>query len=333
MSSATPAIGVAIVAFNSADVIVACLDSLFASEGANMRVAVVDNASQDATVAIIRDWASRHADVSFEERSAGDTRDAGAALTLIRAPNNGGYAYGVNHALEHLLRESALELFWILNPDCEVAPDTARQYCSAGDKGAFALMSGRTIYKDAPHRIQTDGGKVHRWTGVCSSINAGVDPASARMPEAASLDYLTGANLVASRRFIAQAGPMTEDYFLYYEEVDWAYRRGALPLRLVADAIVYHQGGTTIGSGSITRRASPFANFFNYRNRIRFMRRHRPIAVPVAVAYALAKAGQLWIQGAHAEAVAVVAGTLGLRPPRAVRDRIATEEARRLAFG
>ena len=337
-SSNEPAIGVAIVAFNSADVILGCLDSLFASRNATLSVAVTDNCSGDDTV---QSWSAtgRHGarlsipSFRFAELPADSSAAPTAALTLLRSAVNGGYAYGVNAGLRLLLRDPALNLFWVLNPDCEVTPDAAARYAEHGADGAFALMSGRTVYKDTPHTIQTDGGRVGKWSGVCSSANAGCDPTATRMADAASLDFMTGANLVASRAFVERAGLMTEDYFLYYEEVDWAFRRGDLPLRPVEDVVVYHYGGTSIGSGAVNRRATPFANYFNYRNRIRFLRRHRPIAVPVALAYAAAKAGQLVLKGAPDEAGALLRGAFGLAPPPAVAGRIAPGEATRLAFG
>lgn len=332
-----PILGVAIVAFNSADVILACLDSLLGSTDVRLRVAVTDNSSTDTTAADVRAWAEglarRRGDFSFEERGEGDDSPPRATVTLIRSGVNRGYAGGVNAALALLARDSAIALFWVLNPDCEVPPEAAARYAAHGADGAFALMSGRTLYRDPPNRIQTDGGRVNRWTGVCSSANAGRDPATTAMPEAGALDFLTGANIVASRRFLERAGPMVEDYFLYYEEVDWAYRRGDLPLRVVEDVTVFHHGGTTIGSGTATRRATPFANFFNYRNRVRFQRRHNPAAVPVTLLHAVAKAAQLAIQGARDEAMGIVRGAFGLAPPRAVAERIADGEARRLAFG
>lgn len=332
-----PPIGVAIVAFNSADVIIGCLDSLFASEGAELRVAVTDNCSDDDTTALVRDWAARRAGsdpaFSFAELPADTGAGGPVALTLLRSRFNGGYAHGVNAGLRLLLREPALDLFWVLNPDCEVTPEAAARYIAHGADGEFALMCGRTLYKDAPDRVQTDGGRVHPWTGVCSAVNIGEPAAGAGMPDPASLDFIPGSNLVATRSFIERAGLMTEDYFLYYEEVDWAFRRGDLPLRIVDDAIVYHYGGTAIGSGAVGRRATPFANYFNYRNRIRFLRRHRPIAVPVGLAYAAAKAAQLALKGAGDEARALLAGAFDRPPPPAIRDRIAPGEARRLAFG
>lgn len=126
---------------------------------------------------------------------------------------------------------------------------------------------------------------------------------------------------------------MPEQYFLYYEEVDWAAQRGALPLRLLPDALVYHHGGTVIGTASSTRRASPFANYFNYRNRLMFARRHLPGRAPIVWLYSIAKAGQLLLIGAPDEARAILAGVLGLRPSASVTDRIKDPAARRLAFG
>ena len=206
MAAMHPPLGVAIVAFNSADVILPCLDSLFASRGVAPRVAVTDNASDDSTVELVRDWAARRAasdpTFTFSERAAGSAAGRAATLTLLRSGVNGGYAYGVNAGLRLLLRDRSLDLFWVLNPDCVVAPETAARYAVCGADGAFSLMSGRTVYCEEPVRIQTDGGRVSRWTGVCSSVNAGCPPGDTPLPDPATLDFLTGGNLVASRRFI-----------------------------------------------------------------------------------------------------------------------------------
>ena len=313
-----PIIGVAIATYQSEVIITGCLDSLYACRKDIGRIIVTDNASSDATCQTIRNWAVAH-DISFAEASAGDGAAPAAWLTLLHSPVNGGFAYATNRGLEWLLRDPQIGLFWLVNPDCLVAPNAAAHYRHAGRDGNFALMGGRTLFEEQRSTIQTDGGRVSRWTGVCSSVNARQPAASAPFPDAATLDYITGANCVASRRFLEDVGLMEEGYFLYYEEVDWAMRRGALPLRTAPDAVVFHYGGTAIGSGTVNRRPSPFSNYFNYRNRIRFMRRHRPLAVPVALAYGLAKALQLLVSGARAEADAVLRGILGLAPPRAVR--------------
>ena len=53
-----PRLGVVIVAFNSADVILDCLESLLASGGVALSVVVVDNGSGDGTPDLLRAWAA-----------------------------------------------------------------------------------------------------------------------------------------------------------------------------------------------------------------------------------------------------------------------------------
>jgi GT2 family glycosyltransferase len=151
-------------------------------------------------------------------------------------------------------------------------------------------------------------------------------------PDPAKLDFITGASMVASRAFFEVAGLMPEEYFLYYEEVDWAMRRGGLPLAYCPEAIVYHRAGTAIGSPTLGRPASPFSLYFKHRGRIRFVRRHLRRSLPIALAYSAAKAVQLAVKGYGAEAWSVVSASLGLPPPKGVRARL-SEEAARLAFG
>lgn len=326
-------IGIVIVAFQSEDVIAACLESIAASQGVRPRIVVVDNASPDATCATVRGWAaSRSPGLSFAEARVGALDRADADVTLLRAPVNGGFAFAVNRGIEVLRTDPDLDLFWVLNPDCEVLPDTASHFVRAGRDGAFALMGGRTIFHGRRDRIQTDGGRVSLLTGVVTSVNSALPVDQAHMPDASEIDFVTGASCVASRRFIDRAGLMSEDYFLYYEEVDWAFRRGDLPLRQVPEAIVLHHGGTTIGTGTIDRRPSPFSNYFNARNRIRFMRRFAPSRLGLAYLHGLAKTAHLALSGAYEEAAAFARGLFSLPPPAAVRARI-DPAAHELAFG
>lgn len=341
-------IGVVIVAFNSAPVIAECLESVFASKDADLAVVVVDNDSTDSTVQVIEDWASGrepiapHDDcpvqplgpvskpVRYTISQAGEAPQE-APLAIVRSPVNRGFAGGVNQGLEALARRKDVNLFWVLNPDCVVPPGTAAAYVAAAAEGPFSLLSCRTIYYEHPDRIQTDGGTVNRWTGVCTSVHAGLPP-DTPLPEARDLDYVTGANMVASRTFLEAAGPMAEDYFLYYEEVDWAAHRGGLPIKLVPGVVVYHHGGTVIGTGSSVRRPSPFANYFNYRNRLIFARRHLRARSPVVLAYGLLKAMQLFLIGAADEAQGVLAGTFRRPPPPEILAKVKGDEARQLAF-
>lgn len=315
-------LGVVVLCYRSSDVIVACLDSLLASEHEHVRIVVCDNASPDDTVAKVRAWAADRG-VDFAEHAAdGGERPAGAPLhhvTLLRSARNLGFAGGVNLGLGALTPHPEIDLFWVLNPDTVVTPGAASAFArAAATAGPFSLMGGRTIYLEPPNYIQSDGGRINRWTGVCRNENQGVLPADATLPDPDTLDFISGANMVASRPFLETTGLMREDYFLYYEEVDWAFRRGDLPLAVCPEAIVYHHGGTTIGTGSLSRRPSGFANYYNFRNRMLFVGRFLKASLPISYAFSMMKVVQLLLlHGAWSEAVGALRGLHQLSPPAA----------------
>ncbi|MFD1610322.1 glycosyltransferase family 2 protein [Sphingomonas tabacisoli] len=221
----------------------------------------------------------------------------------------------------------------MLNPDSVVPEATPGRFLERLESGPPAMLSSRCRYFETPELIQTDGGRVSRWTGTCHSMHAAAPAATTPLPDPATLDYVTGANIVVPRAFVDRIGLMPEDYFLYYEEVDWAFRRRGIPIELVPDADIYHRGGTAIGSGTHSRLPGAFSFYFNQRNRVRFVRRHFPARLPVAAAWGVAKAAQVLLKGGVEPAYAVLAGSLGLPPPRAVVERISDPAARALAFG
>lgn len=342
-------LGVVVVTYNATDVILDCLETLLNSAQADsvrLQVVVVDNASTDGTAELIEQWAAGEilytpsADLPFECKPIakplilGRISGSGSgpmSITLLAQPVNGGFAAGVNVGLAHLAKDHQLDRFWILNPDSALPPGTVAAFAKH-DVGAagFSLMGGRVAYLDDPEKIQTDGGLIDRRTGVTHGKNkyAAIDTA---FPDPGQLDFISGANMVASRTFYEAAGPMREDYFLYYEEADWALQRNELPLAFCPGGIVYHRAGTAIGSPALNRPASPFSLYFKHRARLRFMRRFFPARLPIAFAYSLAKATQLMLKGYGKEARALLLGSLNRPPPADVLMKL-SDDAMSLAF-
>lgn len=192
-------------------------------------------------------------------------------------------------------------------------------------------MGGRVIYLETPDKIQIDGGLIDWRTGVTHNQNQYLPPASTPDPDPARFDFIMGASMVASRAFYAAAGPMAEDYFLYYEEVDWALRRGKLPLAYCPGGVIYHRAGTAIGSAAPGRTASVFSLYFKHRGRMRFIRRFRRWRLPGALAYSLAKAVQLLLRGEGRGAWTILLASLDGPPPPEVRARLSPQAAA-LAF-
>jgi GT2 family glycosyltransferase len=325
--------GVVIVTYGAADVISDCLETLFASEGVVLSVVVVDNASPDGTEAVVRDWQAGRITPAAMPFATGRTRlpqqvDPAPQTTeehhlaFIQTGSNLGFAAAVNIGLAALSSLPALDRFWVLNPDSAVPPATALAFAShPAPQGGFGMIGGRVLYFDQPDVIQIDGGVIDWRTGVTRNVNQ-FGPADAPPPNPAAMDFITGASMVVSRDFLDRAGPMPEDYFLYYEEVDWALQRGDLPLIYCPGGLVYHRAGSAIGSPAPGRKASPFSTYFKHRGRIRFLLRNRRGSLVGGWAFGLAKAGQLILHRDIAAAVALLRGMAGARPPKAVKARL-----------
>ena len=329
--STLPVLGVVIVTYQGGDVICDCLESLLACTDVALRIVVVDNGSPDNTVAVIKDWAAGTTayvtpdDMPFALTPSAkpvplDGNGGQHRIMLLDTGMNTGFAGGVNKGLALLAADPAVNRFWVLNPDSVVPTDTPLAFATAPD--GFSLMGGRVVYYDDPTKIQTDGGQIRWHIGVTDSINQYGDPAVVPAPDPAQFDFISGASMVASRAFYEGTGPLQEDYFLYYEEVDWALRRGDLPLAYAPTALIYHKAGTSIGSQGLDRGASVFSLHFLHRARMRFLWRFCKTGLFGGFAYSLAKALQLLVRGQTKAALTIVLASMNLRPSREIRNRL-----------
>ena len=327
------ALGIVVVSYGAGDALLACLGSLAgaarAPDAPEMRIVVVDNASPDDTVARLRDWAASpeggtapdlphpvapRPAATLRLAEDGTLPPATEGLALIEAGRNGGFAAGVNVGLRALSSEPSVEGFWLLNPDTVVPAKTpAGLIGAARDAGRYGAIGGRLLYLERPDTIQCDGGGRIAWRfGRIDHYNQH-RPADAPAP--GPLDYVSGAHMLVGRDFLSQAGEMPEDYFLYFEEMDWILRRGDLPLLWTPDAPVYHAAGGSIGSRGLTRGPSPLSAYWMARSRMRFVRRWRPAHLPGTAAYTALKAAQMARRGEGAAARATLRGLAG-RPFR-----------------
>ena len=326
-------VGVVVVTYNASDVIIDCRESLLSSYDADLRIVVVDNNSPDETVETIRTWATEgsghsitnspyyiyrpHEDICLTKT----VPQAGATeIALLETGGNFGFAAGVNAGLKLLQADPAIDYFWILNPDCIAENTTASTLVNyAQNVGDFSVIGGRVFYKEPHLTIQSDGGRINFLTGICIPFNLYQTGRTTPAPNEAQLDYISGAHMFISRTFLNQAGLMPEDYFLYYEEIDWCCRRGNLPIRFCAEAAVHHDGGHSLGSATINKGPSSVSSYFTGRSRMKFVRRYKPLALPITFLYSAAQALRFFLKGNIPPGLALLRGICGLKPSRHIQ--------------
>jgi GT2 family glycosyltransferase len=336
-------LGVVLVNWNRGEDTIECLASLF-RQTTQVRVVVVDNGSTDGSAELIMAWAAGEKSASAtSDDLAHLSRDVitpiptqrlvpaqvpayipgksqGAQrypLTLIASPDNLGFAGGNNLGLRLLLADSALDYFWLLNNDTVAEPGAAAALISRMDATHKVGMCGTIVrYYHDPETVQAlNGNRMSIWTGQAKGIGKGSKITEPFNPATvtAQTDFVLGASLAVSRKFLETIGPMDEKYFLYFEEADWAARnRNRFRIAFAHGATVYHKEGGSIGSSGKAGQRSAKSDYWLTRSRLRFVRRHRPLLAPWHYFITLPIAARRLLRGQPGKAAAVLRAMAGL---------------------
>lgn len=86
--------------------------------------------------------------------------------------------------------------------------------------------------------------------------------------------YAHGAAMMVRREALDKAGLMAENYFLYYEELDWCERikRAGYEVNVFLKPLIYHKESVSVG------KKTALKEYFMNRNRILFIRRNTSTA-------------------------------------------------------
>jgi len=246
-----------IVSFNTADLLARCLESVLAQATRDDDVVVVDNASTDGSVDVVR--------------------DRFPAVTLIASPRNLGFGAGNNVGI----RATDGEYVLLLNPDCELAPGSLDAFIAfMRDHPRAAVAGGRLRYADGA--FQHSAFKFPtlwqvfldlfplNWRLTDGALNG-------RYPRdwddrAFQIEHPLGAFMCVRRAAIAEVGLFDEGFFMYAEEVDWCLRfwRAGWEVWHCPDALAIHHGGQS------TRQRANDMFVQLHRSRFRLFAKHYP---------------------------------------------------------
>ena len=295
-----PAVAVILVNWNSWRDCIECINSLLAQSYPDFHIFVVDNDSADGSVEQIRAWCADprrdpqwrdHHDVRrlvddnavapvmcrviAAPQQALPAAPADCRVTLIHSGGNLGFAGGCNVGIR--AASEAFGFFWLLNTDTVVQFQALEALVRRAQSDGRLGMVGSTIrYYAQPHIVQSLGGaRLETATVTTRLIGEGcgleaipADPVAIEEQMA----YVMGASMLVSERFVREIGLLQEDYFLYYEEIDWAMRGSrTFKLGYAPASHVFHKSGA-----SSSKILPLFTSNLYYRNRLRFVSRFFP---------------------------------------------------------
>ena len=271
-------LGIVVVSWNTCELLRRCLETVLASEGEySCRIVVVDNASDDGSAAMVEQ--------GFPQ------------VELIANGENLGYPRGNNVGLRCLgycgagdVADSAPRYALLLNPDTELPPQALIKMIQfmdsrpdVGVAGPKLILSDGSIDKACRRGFPTPMVSFFHFTGLAKVFPRNRRFGRYNMTFAdedldLEVDSVVGAYMQVRKTAIERAGLLDEAFFMYGEDLDWAFR-----IKRAGYNIWYHAGVTVHHVKRAASSKSPRAQFEFWRAMLIFYRKHyrRETLLPV----------------------------------------------------
>jgi N-acetylglucosaminyl-diphospho-decaprenol L-rhamnosyltransferase len=270
-------LGIVIVNYRTCDLLRECLQSIYDSRGDfSFQVCVVDNCSQDGSCAMVGE--------EF------------AQVRLVESEINGGYAYANNLGLRALgfaqtsdekLSEPTPRYALLLNPDTLLPPSALQEmldfmeaHPEAGVAGPRLVLADGSLDLACRRSFPSPEISFYRMAGLSKLF-----PKSRRFgrynltyldpDELAEVDSVVGAFMLVRAEALRQVGLLDESFFMYGEDLDWAYR-----IKKAGCKVYYNPQVTVLHYKRAASRHSRKASYEFYRAMHIFYRKHYAATTP-----------------------------------------------------
>ncbi len=273
--SQSPDLGIVIVNWNTRDLLRDCLKSLAAGDPTvTRRVVVVDNASTDGSPDMVR--------AEFP------------AVQLVVNPSNDGFARANNTGLRALGfdsqqgdADSAPRYALLLNPDTVVPPDGLRLMVNRMDSDPGIGVAGPRLVMldgrlDLACRRSFPSPEVSLWRMVGlsklfpqSRLFGRYNLTYLDEHQETEVDCIVGAFMMVRAGVIASVGLLDEAFWMYGEDIDWAFR-----IKQAGWKVLYFPRVTVLHVKRAASRQNPRTRLEFQRANLIFYRKHYAATTP-----------------------------------------------------
>jgi|GEM_PF-316285 len=282
---------VIVVGYRNAGDIVDCIEALSRSAGErSVSIFVCENGGAAAAEKLVAALATDLCEIlpevglresRFEAVTALNVRGKQMPVYVGLAVENLGYAGGVNAWLRELLGSPTWSGVWLLNPDAQPLSGAIDALVGHAEALGLGMTGSRLVSSSEARTTEARGLRWRLLAAKTLGVGAGWPVSKALSPgeREATLHSPSGASIYVSKACIEAIGLMQEQYFLYYEDLEWGLRalRAGFRIGYAHESVVVHSGGTTIGSPKGGHGGSPMATYLEFRNRLAFVRANFPL--------------------------------------------------------
>ncbi|MBY5951764.1 glycosyltransferase family 2 protein [Algoriphagus sp. NF] len=248
-----PSVAIILINWNGLEFTRACLSSLEKVDFPDFQVILVDNDSKKPEGQVLKK--------EFPK------------LVLLENEQNLGFAGGNNVGIRKAL-EMGFSHIMLLNNDTLVEPDFLGKMMLAFSKNPkLGLLQPMICFLDEPEKIWSAGGKFISLLGRAKTLG---DRKTLKnyQPFSKKLDWATGCCMLFTREAILQSGLLNEQYFAYFEDVEWSLRirNQGFEIGLVPEAKIYHEAGGSSKKSHSEGTLSARVFYYHVRNQFFLLR-------------------------------------------------------------
>ncbi|MFC1489336.1 glycosyltransferase [Thermodesulfobacteriota bacterium] len=227
-----PRIAVVIVNWNKKNDVLSLLTELQNVPKPGFDVFVVDNASDDGSVAAIRD--------KFPN------------VTLIISKINIGGTGGFNRGIDYVCQKNRYKYIWLLDNDSKIKNDTLSELVSEMESDSQIGLSGSRIVDIDNKEMTVETGGNFRWDIIGSvPVNRNT---TENLFYTIDVDYVAICSALVRVEALKQVGLMDDRLFLFWDDMDWGlcFKKHGFKVVTVSKSIVYHGSFTERNRGDVT---------------------------------------------------------------------------------
>jgi N-acetylglucosaminyl-diphospho-decaprenol L-rhamnosyltransferase len=265
----------------------------------NYRTADLTIQAVNALLNELRPWGTYHVFVVENDSRDGSLAQLTTAVrefeawrdhvSVLAAPRNGGYGYGINLAVRKALEGPDVpDYFYVINTDAFADPGSIATLVRFMDAHADVGMGGSRVHgpdgvtQGAAFRFPGVLGELEQAAciGLVSRLLRGHMISMPTPTQNLEVDWLPGTSMLIRREVFDRGVFFDEDFFLYFEEVDFARRMRDAGLRAyyVADAPITHIGSVSTG---LAEQSRPLPDYW-FDSRHRYFLKHHGAAYTAA---------------------------------------------------
>ena len=236
-------IAIIIVNWKQYELTINCLLSLQKVEYKNLKVILVDNESNFEKINKIKSDFTK--------------------VEVIKSKENLGFASANNIGIKYAFKNK-FEYIMLLNNDTEVNKEFLAPLLNSfqNDNSLGAVQPLIMNYNNRA-KVWNAGGYLNNFFGF-PYTNKKLNNKNRQ------IDWITGCCIVLKTKVIKKAGLIDEDFFAYYEDVDWSLRIKKLGYKLGIEgsSVIFHHGTKSSNNSNFEGNLSPFVHYLNIRNHI-----------------------------------------------------------------